>query len=325
MFQGAGIPIAAKICAAVFAVGGAGFISYQVIGDGEETTVATRGSDATVGDTDNLPFVEETEIEIVTTTVADIGPDTEPPYLTISSPIDGSRLDYSFVRFEGRAEPGSILSVDENTTTVGSRGSWKITLELSLGANTVAFTAEDTAGNSSTAEVAVLVDELGAPDVVVQENSSGGGYDGTDDFGTSDTTDSDDEGQPNIPATTIPSTPRTAPATTVSSGGSASSTTASPAPFTANQQYGSSSAANPFERLWGQAIPGSTVQISSPYGGATAQANNAGNWSSWVYFTGTPVGQAFTITVNAVNGSASFNYVANASDDDGETDPGGGK
>jgi hypothetical protein len=326
MFQGADIPIGAKICAAVLVVGAVGFTGSRMLSGGDETAVDASATNLTVVDT--LPFVDEPEPEPeATTTTADPGPDTEAPSLAVTSPEARSSLPYSVVRFRGTAEPGSVLSIGDSATTVGGRGSWSVVLELTLGENALVFNATDAAGNVTTVEHTVVVESLGAPEASIDDSPEArGGRSGQPSTGSPQGTTPADG---STPSTTTPAGgptttagPTGGPTTTTPGGGNAPPTTAAPWPFSASQQYGSSSSPSPFERVFGQASPGSTVQISSPYGSATAQVSSTGNWSAFVYFSGAPYDQPFTITITAANGSKTLSFVASTPVSDENDGPG---
>ena len=80
-------------------------------------------------------------------------------------------------------------------------------------------------------------------------------------------------------------------------------------PFTAVQTFRASVDAEPFEHFSGTATPLSTVSIQSPYGAAGAVADSQGRWSTAVFFDAPGGPEPFTITVTAVNGEATFDFL----------------
>lgn len=85
--------------------------------------------------------------------------------------------------------------------------------------------------------------------------------------------------------------------------------------FTANQKYGSSSEAVPYDKFWGTAAPGSTVSVESPYGGGTTTADCKGNWAIKVEFPEAPFGEAFTVVVASSDGGrATFTFTRTGDD-----------
>jgi hypothetical protein len=98
-------------------------------------------------------------------------PDTAPPYVVITSPIDGSRLTSRTVNVTGTAGDnkgirGIVLSLD-NTTWVNASGmeNWSGAVELDYGNNTISARAEDTSGNLNTTSVTVEVDDIAPPEI----------------------------------------------------------------------------------------------------------------------------------------------------------------
>lgn len=71
-----------------------------------------------------------------------------------------------------------------------------------------------------------------------------------------------------------------------------------PVSKTAFSTYGSCSETPPFDVYYGTAPAGTAITISSAYGGASLTADGSGNWSKQVFFSGAPLNEAFTVTVN---------------------------
>ncbi|GMQ92685.1 MAG: hypothetical protein BMS9Abin12_0162 [Acidimicrobiia bacterium] len=67
--------------------------------------------------------------------------------------------------------------------------------------------------------------------------------------------------------------------------------------FTATQQYGSCSEPIPYDVFSGIAKPGTTVSITSPYGGGTTPVDGNGKWSVKIEFPTAPYNEQFTVTV----------------------------
>ena len=67
--------------------------------------------------------------------------------------------------------------------------------------------------------------------------------------------------------------------------------------FSANQKYGSCSENPPYDVFWGTGIPGSVVEIGSPYGSARIEVGTGGWWEKKVFFETAPVGETFEVVV----------------------------
>jgi hypothetical protein len=65
--------------------------------------------------------------------------------------------------------------------------------------------------------------------------------------------------------------------------------------FTANQAYGTSSAAPPYDLFYGTGVPGTTVQIVSEYGSGSVVVGDAGQWEITVEFPDAPVSTPFPV------------------------------
>ncbi len=80
--------------------------------------------------------------------------------------------------------------------------------------------------------------------------------------------------------------------------------------FTANQKNGSSDADVAWDKFWGTAKPGATIEVGSPYGGGTTHADEAGNWLIEVEFPDAPIGEEFTVVIETSLGDrATFGFV----------------
>lgn len=79
---------------------------------------------------------------------------------------------------------------------------------------------------------------------------------------------------------------------------------------TAEQHFGSSIEASPFERFTGLAPPGTTVTATSEYGSeSTVASAGSGEWTLEVFFTGQPANESFTITVTAGGETFTFSFI----------------
>ena len=67
--------------------------------------------------------------------------------------------------------------------------------------------------------------------------------------------------------------------------------------FTANQKYGSCSENPPYDVFWGTGIPGSVVEVGSPYGSSRIEVGEGGWWEKKVFFETAPVGETFEVVV----------------------------
>jgi hypothetical protein len=67
--------------------------------------------------------------------------------------------------------------------------------------------------------------------------------------------------------------------------------------FTANQKYGSCSENPPYDVFWGTGVPGTVVEVGSPYGTGRAEVGEAGHWEVKVVFESAPVGETFDVVV----------------------------
>jgi hypothetical protein len=78
--------------------------------------------------------------------------------------------------------------------------------------------------------------------------------------------------------------------------------------FTASAAYGSCSEDPPYDLYSGTAGPGTTVTISSAFGGGSTQADEHGHWEEKVVFGGAPLNETFSVTVSSAQGSAAFDF-----------------
>jgi len=81
--------------------------------------------------------------------------------------------------------------------------------------------------------------------------------------------------------------------------------------FTATQQYGSCSEPIPYDVFSGIAKPGTTVSITSPYGGGTTSVDGNGKWNVKIEFPSAPYNEQFTVTVKDYAGAERvFSFVS---------------
>jgi len=79
--------------------------------------------------------------------------------------------------------------------------------------------------------------------------------------------------------------------------------------FTANQKYGSCGSEIPWDKFWGTAQPGATIEVVSPYGSGTTTADGSGNWLIEVEFPEAPVDDPFTVVIESSDGGrATFSF-----------------
>jgi len=78
--------------------------------------------------------------------------------------------------------------------------------------------------------------------------------------------------------------------------------------FEASQKYGSCGEAVPYDVFKGKAAPGTSISVTSPYGGGTATAGADGYWKVKVTFEAAPVGEVFTVTVSDGSDVKTFTF-----------------
>lgn len=87
--------------------------------------------------------------------------DDQPPNLRIGSPKDGAKVTATAVTVSGTTQAGSAVSVHNDltdgsaTTSAGTTGSFKLSIDIGSGVNPLTVTATDPAGNETTAVVSV--------------------------------------------------------------------------------------------------------------------------------------------------------------------------
>lgn len=89
------------------------------------------------------------------TEVVEITVDTTDPVVSIDSPADGSTVSTATVTVTGTTEAGATLTLNGDSVTVGSDGSFSAEVTLDQGANTITAEATDAAGNAATDTISV--------------------------------------------------------------------------------------------------------------------------------------------------------------------------
>lgn len=88
-----------------------------------------------------------------------LAPDTTPPWLVITSPVDGFRTNESLVMVSGRTEAGSDLIVNGLRAAVYANGTFSVNVPLRPGSNVITITAIDPVGNRVEVSVAGVYDQ----------------------------------------------------------------------------------------------------------------------------------------------------------------------
>ena len=104
----------------------------------------------------NIPLSEgENSVELIVTGengkerhfTEDITLDTDPPYLLVSTDVDGAVTSAETVDISGNVEKGALLTVNDETILYDSDGNFSTTIRLDAGNNIIDVKAEDEAGN----------------------------------------------------------------------------------------------------------------------------------------------------------------------------------
>jgi len=121
------------------------------------TTPTTTTPAPAVSQTVPVPVPAPTQPAVVTTLppTTTMPADKTAPMLEITSPRNGAEVNKSKITIAGITEPGVILIMGERNVEVDEAGSWSTTLSLVKGANQIAFTARDAAGNVARAEITI--------------------------------------------------------------------------------------------------------------------------------------------------------------------------
>lgn len=87
-------------------------------------------------------------------------PDTEPPFLIISSPTDNAIVSEQVVTVTGTTEPGVTLNVNGVLAAVWEDGSFSLGISLLVGNNTITAIATDAAGNPTTRSLTITYNPI---------------------------------------------------------------------------------------------------------------------------------------------------------------------
>ena len=98
--------------------------------------------------------------------------DTIAPILSVDSPPDHHLTRQPLLTITGRSEPGAEILVGSATGVTGPGGAFHIDVDLNEGANTMAVTARDAAGNTATLFLHVRLDTQ-PPYLTIEEPQDG--------------------------------------------------------------------------------------------------------------------------------------------------------
>jgi hypothetical protein len=267
-------------------------------------------------------------------------PDATPPRFAITSPRDGSETTYKVITVRGEVEEGShVVYGDKRAEVEGQK--WKINVELRLGLNELKFVAIDKAGNENAKTLTITrIEKAPVPEgprfaITSPENGTrtddkvilvqGGVTPGSKVFFGDQKARVDGDnwkievklrpGQNDLWFKAIDENGnKTKASVTVWYVGEESNHE-----FSANQKYGSCGEGTPYDVFYGTAVPGSVIEVSSPYGGGRVVVGERGKWEIKVFFEGAPVGEPFTVTVSASTGeSKQFTFVNSGGDGGGK-------
>jgi len=308
-------------------------------GESEATTTTEAHEEKEVETTTTTHADEEEKAEETTTTTEaekkeeeheeekkEEPKDTDPPDLVILHPEDGQHFTSKEVVFEGKAEPGAKVAAGPYVAEGDDYGNWRLVLVLAEGANEVAITATDHAGNVSTAEITVHYDK--PVEKVRREftaNQKWGENDQAEDifwgtgiagdkvwivseYGTT-TTKVNANGNWEVKAhfEGVPNNSEIGIVIEASNGRAEFSfykigPVEEEHEFSANQQYGSCGEENPYDVFWGTAAPGATVYVVSDFGSGTVVTDETGHWEIKVFFPESPFNETFAVVIEADGG-----------------------
>ncbi|MEM4308771.1 MAG: S8 family serine peptidase [Thermoplasmata archaeon] len=86
--------------------------------------------------------------------------DTTAPALTVTNPLNSAVLPTSDVNVTGHSEPGAVVTVNGNIATMLPSGDFYCEITLNEGANTITVVSTDSAGNTNTQKLDVIVDTI---------------------------------------------------------------------------------------------------------------------------------------------------------------------
>lgn len=121
----------------------------------------TLGPTTTVSGGPPSGTISTTSTALVTTTAlapppVTTEPDTTPPELSVTYPVDGQTVFEEAIEVRGTGEPGSDVSFGDATgTRVNTDGSWVLAATLAWGDNTLRIQSQDEAGNEAVEVVLV--------------------------------------------------------------------------------------------------------------------------------------------------------------------------
>lgn len=95
--------------------------------------------------------------DIVATSSYVVVLDRQPPALSVSRPAPGATVDGPNVVVEGKAEPGTTITVNDRAVVSAQDGSFTTSFTAAIGAQTVTIVARDRAGNETTVKTPVTV------------------------------------------------------------------------------------------------------------------------------------------------------------------------
>ncbi len=303
---------------------GAGAEKAAVRAEGEVTDkreVATRAGDAT------RPAEAETEETAAREAESKEEADTTPPEIVILHPTEGQVFEQTKVAYEGTTEPGARVFAGDYEAEVDADGGFRIVLILGEGANTTRLVAKDAAGNTSSATVTAIY-EPPASETSKQRgftayqkfHETAEGYEkffGTANAGSQITVTTDGHGSAVTTvgdhgewAVKLPfeAKPGTVFLATVRDSEGHSKTFEVKVlekvvkEFSAFQKYGSCSESPPYDVFFGTGVPGTVVEIGSPYGGGRTVIGEAGGWDMKVVFEGAPIGVTFEVVLETSAG-----------------------
>jgi len=258
--------------------------------------------------------------------------DTTPPRFSITSPENGHETDDKVILVKGGVEPGAKVYFGDRKAHVDGDG-WKIEVELRNGKNELQFKAMDAAGNktyrsvnvwyvgdgdttpphftitspaheSETDDKVILVKGGVEPGAKVYHGDRKAQVEGDDwqievelKSGKNILTFKAYDEAGNKTAKTIyvwyvgDSEPDYE--------------------FWAAQKYGSCGEEAPYDVFYGEAKPGSVIEIGSAYGTGRVEVGENGHWEVKVYFEGSPIGEPFKVTVYASTGETKHFWFTN--------------
>ena len=258
-----------------------------------------------VGDLEEKPVVEPT--------------DTTPPKLTITSPTNGAHFSERKLAYTGMTEPGARVFAGEWEADVFASGEWHVVLVLSAGKNVTTFTAKDQAGNRTKATVTAYLDATDPTDQTFTahqkygtnsepwEKFSGTAAPGTkieliSKYGNARMVTESGEWFLKLhfeglkTATSIPIVLET-------STGKRMEFTFNYRPktveFSARQMFGTS--AEPWEKLYGTAPPGTVIEVGSAHGNARLVTESY-EWRLKLHFEGLTEATTFPIELHSSTG-----------------------